>query len=127
MFEAVLAKFDRIAIAGGPKVGKTRVFAAKVKDRPIIHTDDFMGDGGQQAFLDAPRAIMAEVQSKRRFVVEGVQVARALRRGLRVDAVVWLDTPLEQLTPGRESQRIGVKKVFNEWARMNTGVPIFNL
>lgn len=38
----ILSQFRRVAIAGGPRTGKTTL-AAAVTDRRVIATDDYMG------------------------------------------------------------------------------------
>jgi hypothetical protein len=40
-FACFLRTYARVAIAGGPRTGKTTL-AATVKDRPVVHTDDFI-------------------------------------------------------------------------------------
>jgi hypothetical protein len=61
------------------------------------------------------------------FVVEGVQAARALRRGLVVDAVVYLDDAKAEQTDDQESMSKAVNTVFNDWRRSNLTVRVESL
>lgn len=113
-FDELLRKYNRLAIAGGPHVGKTTL-ARLVTDRPVVHTDDLM-------HLDwdtVPPAIIVACATHERFVVEGVQVPRALRKGLTVDAVVWLDRPHTPLSKGQAAMSKGVLNVFCQWRALN--------
>jgi ABC-type thiamine transport system ATPase subunit len=120
-FKEQLKKYDRIAVAGGPKAGKTTL-CRLVRDRTVIHTDSFMHD----TWENVPRAVIADIvkTSPQRFVVEGVQVPRCLRKGLEVDAVLWLDEPLEKLSPRREGMRKGCLTVFADWYKDHKDVHV---
>lgn len=108
----------RVAICGPSKAGKTTL-AAKVHDgRDVVHTDDFIGllpeTGGG--------AILAEsLADKPTFLLEGVKVANALRAGLAVDAVIWLDRPHIPHTDGQARQAAGIRTVFGEWLAADAG------
>jgi hypothetical protein len=124
MLAGLLAQHDRIAIAGGPRTGKTTLTNA-VKTHHVVHTDDYM----HLAWLDAPEAINDECRFHRRFVVEGVQVARCLRGGkesnrapLEVDAVLWLDDSVAPMTTNQASMAKGIKTTFADWRSRNHGV-----
>ena len=114
-----LARYQRIAIAGGPQVGKTSVWAAHVTDRRVLHTDDWMG----AKWADVPYLVLGACQPLTRFCVEGVQVPRTLRKGLEVDAVVWLAHPLTELSEGQERMRKAVETVFRDWQAKASRVP----
>lgn len=102
-------KFDRVAIVGPPKSGKTTI-ANKIKDRFVLCTDDFMGE----AWEDVPDFVINALKDKKRFVVEGVQVARALRKGLDVDVVYYFPTPKKELTKGQKAMGKGVATVLSD-------------
>jgi len=112
--EAVLATalqaHGRIAIVGGPRSGKTTL-AQLVIDRPVIHTDMFR----HLPWGDVPGTIIRACAVQPRFVVEGVQIARALRAGLQVDAIIYLDDPKAELTKGQMAMQKAIATVFNEW------------
>lgn len=140
----VFAKFGRIAIVGGPRAGKTTALSHS-DGRYALSTDKYLDEGvGWGDIPDAivtelssggpqPREMLVsdldEVepprggrsewrggpQPRERWVVEGVQVARALRKGLQVDAVVYLRGTTQVLTPGQESMRKAVHTVFCDW------------
>ena len=109
-FKKIVANFPRIAIGGGPKVGKTTL-SEQIDDRHICHTDDFIG----LSWDAVPDLIIDDVKGLNFFVVEGVQVARALRRGLIVDLIVWLETPHVPLNKAQEGMRKGCESVFSDY------------
>ncbi len=110
----------RLAVAGGPRTGKTTL-AAKLAARAQIHTDDLMA----LPWADVPPAVIAECDRHGALVVEGVQVARALRKGLQVDAVIWMGRPHVALSEGQERMAKGVQTVFQEWLTANAGrIPV---
>ena len=120
-FAEILAQHKRIAIAGGPRVGKTTL-AATVTDRRVIATDDYIGT----PWADIPHKIIADIGDLDAFALEGVQVARALRKGLRVDAVVYLiRLKVPELTKGQAAMTRGVVRIFGDWMQSKPGVPVY--
>jgi dephospho-CoA kinase len=119
-FNAVLGNYNRIAIVGGPRAGKTTL--SRLTDRPVIHTDDYR----DRSWEAVPHAVIADVLDLQgdRFIVEGVQVARALRKGLEVDVVLVLNEPLSELTPRQEGMRKGVMTVLADYYKDHKDVPI---
>lgn len=116
----ILKRYDRIAITGGPRMGKS--FLSKlVTDRDVIGTHDYTG----VPIPDIPAAIIAEVSDRARFVVEGVWVPRALRKGLAIDAVIYMTKPKVPRSPGQVSMAKGVLTVFRDWRLFNQHVPLF--
>jgi hypothetical protein len=118
-FREQLAKYPRIAIAGGPRTGKTTLASACV-DRRVCHTDSFM----DYAWEDVPPLVISELYNVPRFVVEGVQVPRCLRKGMKVDAVIWMDQPRVPLTDGQRTMMKAVRTVFLQWCATNESVPV---
>lgn len=110
---AVFESHPRVAIGGGPKSGKTTVFAALCHDRPTVHTDDYIqeskGTVAERAAAWKAAAELAVVECVKHaaFIVEGVRVTRVLQLGVEVDVLVWLDKPLMPLTKGQETMRKG--------------------
>jgi hypothetical protein len=117
-----LDQHARIAITGGPWTGKTTLVEG-VNDREIVHTDVFK----DEPWDAQPDLIIAACAPHARFVVEGCQVPRALRKGLEVDVVIWLVNPVLELDPKRDAKRIafgkGVSTVF-ESIREKLTVPV---
>ena len=109
----------RVAVVGGPRTGKT-TYAYNQTLRPIYHTDEAM----HLPWEEQPLVWIERLKDMPQFVIEGVQVARCLRKGLEVDSVVLLDEPYEPLTPRQEGLRKGVLKVFNEWREAHPDVPV---
>lgn len=121
-FADVLRRYNRIAIVGGPRAGKTTL--ARLADRHVIHTDDYR----TRTWEAVPHAVIADVldlaQYGHRWIVEGVQVARALRKGLEVQVVIVLNEPLNELTPRQEGMRKGVMTVLADWYKDHKNVPV---
>ena len=110
-----------MAIAGGPRTGKTTL-SLEAADRPVFHTDETK----DRPWGDQPAIWMERLGTEPRFVVEGVQVARCLRKGLQVDAIVYLTVPHRALTPGQEAMHKGVGSVFSDYLGAARGiVPVF--
>ena len=102
--------YPRIALCGGPQVGKTTL--AKQFDRPRIHSDDTKPYGWDQV----PYEIIARCQQAGpKFVCEGVQVVRALRKGLEVDCAVWIDGPKVVRLKGQEAMAKGNLTIWLDW------------
>ncbi len=119
-FRVALARYPRVAVTGGPKSGKTSICTG-VTDRFVLHTDDLI----EEKWEDVPGIVRLRLADKASFVVEGVQVPRALRRGLVVDAVVWMRSAKTSLTPGQRTMAKAVGTVFEQWRALNAGrVPI---
>jgi hypothetical protein len=105
-------QYPRIAIAGGPRTGKSTL-ASLFNDRKIVRTDDYMDT---IPWGDIPEIIAAECAKYETFVLEGVQVGRCLRRGLKVDLALWLDRPYLPLTLRQHSMTKGLRGIFTEFA-----------
>jgi len=107
--EDALLRFPRVAITGAPRCGKTWLAEAVGGDRETIHTDTWQGvEWGKQ-----PELIIAACAPLRRFLLEGVQVPRALRKGLQVDALIWLDTPAAEQTREQKAMGKAIATVLN--------------
>lgn len=111
--------FSRIALAGGPLSGKTllldhfREFLSPAL--PVVQTDDYM----QLVWAEQPAAIIAACEAleiqEGGFILSGVQAARCLRRGLKVDAVIYSAFEFEELSSHQRTMTGGVKKIFGDW------------
>ncbi len=107
----VLRDHRRIAIFGAPKTGKTTL-SSTVTDRSVIHSDDWM----HLSWSDASTALVQHCNAvETPYVVEGVAIPRALRKGLLVDAVIQLTKRYEALTPAQNAMSKGLQTVFREW------------
>ena len=118
--DAILAKHARVAIVGAPRTGKTTL-AATCTDREVIHTDDHK----QAAWANQPAIIIGRTAGRERFVIEGVQTARALRKGLEVDAEIVLTEPKVEVTPGQKAMGKGHDKILREALRTAPGVTVY--
>jgi hypothetical protein len=122
------ARLSRIAIAGPPKHGKTTLADNIANGRPIIRTDDIddelkrdrpeLTPADRWALVSTLTVIRCERLSE--FVVEGIRVAHALRKGLTADAVFWCDVPRDGFDAKRHAATArGVASVFRDWRAMN--------
>ena len=118
-FRELLGEHGRIAIAGGPKVGKTRICRRCVDDRPVFGTDTYKG----LPWEDQPASILGMCEGVPRFVVEGVQTARALRKGLQVDCIVYLTKPWIERLPGQERMAKGVATIMRNFIELTPDHP----
>ncbi len=117
-----LNTYKRVAIAGGPRVGKTTLSCRSAFDiHKRIHTDDLINKIAWDSVPDEIARLTAGVE---RFVVEGTQVARCLRRGLAVDLVIWLERPRVELTTGQLGYWKACRTVFSEWLGMPESVGV---
>lgn len=120
-FVKILKDHQRVAVTGGPKTGKTTLCEG-VKDRAVVHTDTWM-------HLDwsAASQIVADIVNvgAPALVVEGVAVPRALRKGMKVDAVVYIDGSHVPLTEGQRAMTKAVWTVLSEWRQTNPDVPVY--
>jgi hypothetical protein len=117
--EDALSRFARVAITGGPRVGKTWLASTYGLDREVVHTDTWQGVQWDQQ----PALIVAACEPLQRFLLEGVQVPRALRKGLKIDALIWLDTPAATQTPAQKAMGKAVATVLHS-IRAQLQIPI---
>ena len=106
-----LSIHQKIAIVGGPKVGKTTLASTINDGRMVLSTDDFMDID----WPDQPYAILDALRREAVWCVEGIQVARALRKGLQPDCVVLLTVPHVELTTKQAALTKAVGKWFRDW------------
>lgn len=102
-------------------MGKTTL-SSQVRDRRVLSTDEFRN----LPWEAVPEKVIQELSNERSFVVEGVQVARALRKGLTVDAVVYLSV---SKIPSRMPRQIAMAKavhtILTDWRKTNPATPVF--
>jgi hypothetical protein len=113
-----LAEHRRIAICGAPETGKSKLVEG-VTDRPIVHTDDWL----DYPIADQPLRIVEACRGEEAFVIEGTLVARALRKGLGVDVLLWLVKPMGKQTPKQKALGKGLATIF-EGIRETLAIPI---
>ena len=116
----------RVAIAGVPKAGKTTLSRRYGTSRPVIHTDDLIHSG--LAWSEQSERVVEDCARLETYVVEGVRVAHALRKGLACDVVIWLPESHEELEGRRLGMAKAIRTVFEEWRDMSAGtVPIVEI
>lgn len=121
----------RTAILGGPRSGKTtyaaKLMAGEGERRPVVHTDDFIALGWERQPEAVIEACRAHEEAGRGFILEGVTAARALRKGLLVDEVIYLHGSRVELTPKQDAMRKGVRTVFLDWLKSGFAGEILDL
>jgi hypothetical protein len=113
-------KLPRIAIAGGPHTGKSYLGKQAADGRELLDTDTWIN---RFEWSELSRQVVLFGAARDRWVIEGVRVAHALRKGLEPDVVIWLTTvwpkPGGPRLAGHEAQAKAIRTVFEEWRRMN--------
>lgn len=111
-----MTKGDRVCIIGGPRVGKTTL--ASLMEN-VLHTDDLVGrlEWSAASELVATDWLMRPGP----WVIEGVAVARALRKWLAANAkgkpcdrVLELTKPLVELSKGQAAMAKGHETVWQQ-------------
>ena len=113
-------KARRLAIAGGPRVGKTTLASLIADGRHVIHTDDFISLGWSEASAHAAKLVNHYERSPLNVTIEGVAVPRALRKGMKVDLVIWLSKAREPLSSGQMAMTKACRSVLDEWRRASS-------
>lgn len=109
--EELLARHDRLVIAGVSGAGKSTL-ASRVNDgRLVIHTDDYIEAGWDEA----PKQVAAAVAGVDRYLIEGMRALASMREGAKVDAVVWLPVSLRKLSDTEDGFSRGRQTSFDKW------------
>jgi hypothetical protein len=118
-----LADCPRVAIAGGPKTGKTTLSErlAGQYGRPVRHTDDLVA---QHAWSEVSEIASHWLDEPGEWIVEGVAMVRAVRKWLATQpvyqvapepfAVVYLDDAFARLTHDQAAMDKGSRTVWRE-------------
>lgn len=108
---------ERVCVTGGPRTGKT-TWALMHGVGTVRHTDDAIGSGDWSA---ASEIVVGWLGLPGPWTVEGVAVARALRKWLRshpsgkpCDRVVVLSRPRAPLSKGQDAMAKGVDTVWRQ-------------
>ena len=107
----LLARHDRLVIAGVSGAGKTTLSGRVDDGRLVIHTDDYIDAGWDEA----PKQAAAVVAGLDQFVIEGMRAMAATRHGAKVDAIVWLPRSLRKLTAVEDGFSRGRQTSFDKW------------
>lgn len=110
----------KLLIGGGPRTGKTTLAKAiaAAEGIALTHTDDLMAT---HAWSEASEEIARRIVSQPGdWIIEGVAVARALRKAIALAEmpsdlqVRWLREPVVARTPGQEAMAKGCETVWRE-------------
>lgn len=104
---------ERLAIGGGPHSGKTTLGGNLAR-----HTDDLIG---QMEWSAASEEVAKWFSESGTWTIEGVAVARALRKwlvsnpkGKPCDRIIYLHGSFDELKLGQEAMSKGCRKVWDE-------------
>ena len=108
----------RVCITGGPRTGKTTLAQSLAAPTGrVVHCDCFIGMGWSEASDHVAGLMLAPGP----FLVEGVQIPRALRKALAArpdakpcDRLIILRKPHVELTDGQARMAKGVDTVLAE-------------
>lgn len=107
-----------VAITGGPNTGKTTFANRAHRANPnllLIGGDSYMHHGWSESSQMLMQAVNAESIGK--VLVEGVQVPRAIRKGMRVDCLIVLIKVYGKNTKRQAAMAKGVHTVMAELLR----------
>lgn len=117
---------DIIAIAGRPGIGKTTL-AEKISKsfgHKVISTDKFIE---RSSFKESPEIIMSAVDKEtENLVVEGVQVARMLKKGFKPDLVIEIECSKECEKRHRGLASM-VENSMTAFKIMESGIPVVSV
>jgi hypothetical protein len=121
----LLDTYPRVVIAGGPRCGKTTLAEdiEKRNDRRVFYDTEFR----RFDWPAVPHAMIGATAHLDRFCLESVNVGRALRKGLKVDAVIYLHKPHVPRTSRQIAMAKGVHTIFNDWRTKDRETPVFVL
>jgi KaiC/GvpD/RAD55 family RecA-like ATPase len=117
------ANRDRVCVAGGPKTGKTSYARHFADNTRVRHTDSIIGRFGEdrESWSRESEEVSRWMDEPGPWLIEGVTVARALRKwlarnpeGKPCDVVVWLDKAHVERTKGQDSMSKATLTVFRE-------------
>jgi hypothetical protein len=108
------------AIAGGPRTGKTTLGRALAQALGVsLRSTDSLIE--TVSFADAPRSVAQWIAEPGPWIIEGVQVARALRHWLRDNAegipcerVFWSESPKAEQSHGQVIMAKGIRTVWTQ-------------
>ena len=122
-FTDVLLRYRRIALAGGPRAGKTTLVRNRVLDRLVVSTDSYL----DLSWDEVPQRIVSDLRGAGDWwLLEGVRAPWCLRLGLEVDAAVWVWGARCELTAAQQGLATASRNVWDEWLA-SSGVPVFEL
>ena len=117
--EVVFERYARVVVVGGPAAGKSTMTASL--QRPVIHTDGYM----DVPWEHVPNLLIAAANaSGHRWCMEGVQTARALRKGLECDAVILIKGWVRPLTTRQIGMHKAIRTVLADWLATDPAVPV---
>jgi adenylate kinase family enzyme len=108
----------RLIILGGPHVGKTTL-AKRLKDELGIANTKHSDDIKHLSWSESSEFASGWFNESGDWIIEGVQMARALRRWLKANSdklldvdIIKLNQPFDELIQGQLSMAKGIETVF---------------
>lgn len=120
-FQTILSRHKRVAIMGGPSTGKTELSKLVYDGRPVHHNDT----AKHLSWEDHPKHWIEQAKGQPSFVIEGVHSIRAVRRGLKVDAIIHLTKPHQIQSDGQRSMSKGQATILREVAKDHPEIKIY--
>ena len=87
-FQRILDEHARVVLAGAVRSGKSLLLDGVKPGREVLKTDDVRG---RVDWENLPEFLAAGLRDVPRFILAGMLAPHALRAGLEVDAVVWIE------------------------------------
>ncbi len=122
--EDILVDHEKIAIAGPPRCGKTLLaegFYGYTEEPWLLLPADLLM---HKTWEETPHVIIDVLHHFERYIVEGVQVGRALRKGLKPDIVIYLSHPHVEMSKGQITMAKGCETIFSDWVSTDHGVTV---
>lgn len=88
IFQEILDTYPRVLLSGAVRSGKSLLLGETAPGREVFHTDRLRGGVEFVRFGETVRDLLGRVP---RFVLAGNVAPQALKSGLMVDAVVWIE------------------------------------
>ena len=124
VWRELVAAYSRIALTGVVNSGKTLLLEEGGRGTPpkeVVHTDQLK----RSDWPSIPSKICSMTSGKDSIIVVGTQVPRCLRKGLEVDAVVWLNTSRTGLDRRQEGFGKGIRKIMHAWRHQHPEIPVY--
>lgn len=104
--------YQRIGLVG-PHCSAKSLVSLKVTDRKVVHTDDYM----DMEWGEDSKQVVVDHNDDQPLFIEGCKLPNAIRKGLRLDALVIIDASLKsqsEMKQGHRSQQKSITTVLEK-------------